>query len=552
MKAMRPLRPVKNVVAKPAGKLAGRPSGKPSAKAAPPKRGAKDAPKAKDASKKNGKPAQSPRRAPEKDENNAPVRHDQAPMPGGLRGLPIVAIVGRPNVGKSTLFNRLAREKLAIVHDEPGVTRDRHYADTTAFGRPYTLIDTGGFDPESDDPMKSGIATHVKLAIAEADAIVFLTDGTTDLTSADRAAVQLLRQAQKPVFFAANKVDSPKGDAEATDLYRAGVKHIYYVSALHGRGVGELEAALVRSFPEALPGEEVEDATVARVAVVGKPNAGKSSLLNRVLGEDRMLVDAEPGTTRDSIDALVTRGEKRYVFIDTAGIRRKGKVTKADDGVESASVMHAIRSIERSHVTVLLCDAKEGVAEQDAKILGLAQDRSRGMIIALNKTDLLTREETKRAEDQARDKISFAPYVEVVRMSAKTGRGVSDLFTTIDNVRAAFTKRVGTGELNRFFEQVLDTHPPPTQGGKAPRIYYVTQAETSPPTFVAITNAPDSIHFSYRRFVINQLRKTFGFEGVPIRVFYKQKRRAERPEAEGASYKALQKGRSRSRERNRS
>ena len=475
-----------------------------------------------------------------------------APMPGGLRGLPVVAIVGRPNVGKSTLFNRLAREKLAIVHDEPGITRDRHYADTSAFGRPYTLIDTGGFDPESDDPMKSGIAQHVRMAVAEADAIVFVADGTTELTSADRAAVQLLRVASKPVFFAANKVDSPRGDAEAFDLYRLGVKQVYPVSALHGRGVGELEAALVKSFPPAVPGEEQEDPTVARVAIVGKPNAGKSSLLNRILGEDRMLVDDRPGTTRDSIDALVVRNDKRYVFIDTAGIRRKGKVTKGEDAVESLSVFHAIRSIERSQVTVLMCDAKEGVAEQDAKILGLAQDRARGMIIVLNKSDLLTREESKKAEELARDKISFAPYVAVVRLSAKTGRGVSELFSTIDAVRASFTKRIGTGELNRFFENVLDTHPPPTQGGKAPRIYYVTQAESSPPTFVAITNAPDSIHFSYRRFVVNRLRQHFGFEGVPVRVFYKQKRRTERPEAQGASWQEIVKGRSRSRERGRS
>ena len=449
-------------------------------------------------------------------------------VPAGINGRPIVAVVGRPNVGKSTLFNRLARAKVAIVHDEPGVTRDRHYADTSAFGHEYTLVDTGGFDPESDDPMKSGIVTHVKAAIAEADVIIFVTDAMTELTTADRSAVKLLRSSGKPVLFAANKADSPKIDADAFDLYRLGVEKVIPVSALHGRGIGDLEAALLEVMPRWEPDPDDADETIARVAVVGRPNAGKSSLMNRVLGEARMLVDDRPGTTRDAIDALVTRGESRYVFIDTAGIRRKGKVAKAEDVVESVSVVQSIRAIERSQITVLLCDAKEGVAEQDAKILGLAEERGRGMIIALNKSDLLAKDEGGKAEEAAREKISFAPYVPVVRISAKTGRGVTELFKTIDEVRANFTKRIKTGELNRFFEQVLDMRPPPTMGGKAPRLYYVTQAETSPPAFIIITNAPTGIHFSYKRFVANQLRKQFGFEGVPIRVHYKEKRKRER------------------------
>ena len=450
----------------------------------------------------------------------------RAPHARALRGLPIVAIVGRPNVGKSTLFNRLARTQLAIVHDEPGVTRDRHYADTTAFGRGYTLIDTGGFDPESDDPMKSGIAKHVKAAIAEADAIVFVTDATTELTTADLAAVKLLRRANKPVIYAANKADSSRVDADAMELYRLGVKNVIPISALHGRGIGDLEAAIVEALPPE-PTIEVEDDRIPRIAIVGRPNAGKSSLMNRVLGEDRMLVDDQPGTTHDSIDAMLERGDRRYVFIDTAGIRRKGKVTKAEDTIESLSVLHAIRSMERAQVVVLMCDAKEGVSEQDAKILGLAEERGRAMVIVLNKIDLVKRDELKKAEENAREKISFAPYVPVVRISAKTGRGVKELFETIDEVREAYTKRIGTGELNRFFESVLETHPPPTSGGRAPRLYYVTQAESSPPAFIAVSNAPDSIHFSYRRFVVNQFRKHFGFEGVPIRVFYKAKRKRE-------------------------
>jgi len=455
-------------------------------------------------------------------------------LPAGLTGLPIVAIVGRPNVGKSTLFNRLARRRIAIVHDESGVTRDRHYADTSAFGRSYTLIDTGGFDPDDADPMRAGIAHHVKLAIAEADIIVFLTDATTPLTSADRAAIRLLRVAKKPVFFAANKADSAKVDPDAFELYREGVDTVYPVSSLHGRGIGDLESAVIDSFPPEEAPQALDDDGVVRVAIVGRPNAGKSSLVNRVLGEDRMLVSEEPGTTRDAIDALVERGDKRYVLIDTAGIRRKGKVAKADSTVEAVSVLHAIRSIERAQVAVLLCDANEGVAEQDAKILGLAEERARAMVIALNKSDLLPKKDMEAAETKAREKLSFAPYAPAVRISAKSGRGLAELFATIDRVKEDFVKRVPTGELNRFFATVLETRPPPTSGGKAPRLYYITQAETAPPTFIIISNAPDAVHFSYRRFVVNQLRKHFGFDGVPIRVFYKAKRRRSRSGEEDA------------------
>ncbi len=458
-------------------------------------------------------------------------------LPGGARGTAIVAIVGRPNVGKSTLFNRFARRRLAIVHDEPGVTRDRHYADTTAYGRSYTIVDTGGFDPEDPDPMRAGIARHVREAIAEADVIVFVTDATTALTTGDRAAVDLLRRAKKPVFFAANKADRPGMDPDAFELYRLGVETVYPVSALHGRGVGELEAAFVEALPEEGPETGASAEGVSRVAIVGKPNAGKSSLLNRLLGEERMLVDNKPGTTRDAIDTNVapaSEGGRAYVFVDTAGIRRKAKVYKAEDAVESVSVLQAIRSLERTEVAVLICDAAEGVAEQDAKILGMAEERGRGMIIALNKCDLLDKKRLDKAEEDARDKLSFAPYAPIVRISAKTGRGVPELLRTIDRVRDAFTSRVTTGELNRFFAEVIDTRSPPTSGGRAPRLYFITQAETAPPTFVVIASHPESVHFSYRRFISNQLRKRFGFEGVPIRVLYKEKRRGSRKRAEGA------------------
>jgi len=456
-------------------------------------------------------------------------------LPAGSHGLPLVAVVGRPNVGKSTLFNRLARRRLAIVHDEPGVTRDRHYVDTSAFGRDYVLIDTGGFDPDSDDPMKSGIARHVEEAIKEADVVVFISDAAVPLTGADRVAVKLLRKANKPVIFAANKADSPKLDADAFELYRLGVEKVYPISALHGRGIGELEAAIVEAMPPRRAEAADAEGLVPRITITGKPNAGKSSLMNRILGEERMLVDARPGTTRDAIDALVERDGKKYIFVDTAGVRRKGKVTKASDVVEAASVGAAIGAMERSSVVVLLVDAKEGVAEQDAKILGLANDRGRGMIIALNKIDLLSKSEIAKAEEAAREKISFAPFVPVVHVSAKTGRGLPNLFSTIERVSSAFHTRVPTGELNRFFETVLQTRPPPTSGGRAPRLYYITQAETSPPLFVVISSSPESVHFSYQRFVTNQLRRHFGFEGVPLRVAYREKRRGKKKTAASAS-----------------
>jgi GTP-binding protein len=464
----------------------------------------------------------------------------RSPLLDSADGSPVVAIVGRPNVGKSTLFNRLARARVAIVDDSPGVTRDRLYASTSAQGKRYAVVDTGGFDPQDEDPMSAGIANHVRAAIAEADVIVFVGDATTGPNDADRAAVKLLRASRKPVLYVANKADSQRVDAEAFEFYRLGLDKVYPISALHGRGIGEFESALVRALPdddrpeeepepEDGPADAVADSDApARVALIGRPNAGKSSLLNRVLGEDRVLVDSRPGTTRDAIDALVTRDGRRYVFIDTAGIRRKAKVAKEGDAVESMSVLSSIRAVERAHVVVALCDGKEGVAEQDAKILGLAEDRGRAMVVALSKMDLLSKSELGKAEAGARDKLTFLPYVPIVRTSARTGRGVSDLFATIDRVHAAWRLRVSTGALNRFFEQVLDRHPPPTMGGRAPRLYYVTQAEVGPPTFVAMTNAPDAIHFSYRRYVVNQLREHFGFEGVPVRVHYRARRREKR------------------------
>jgi GTP-binding protein len=425
------------------------------------------------------------------------------------------------------LFNRLAGKRLAIVHDEPGVTRDRHYADVMSRSKRYTLVDTGGLDPESEDPMRRGIKRQVELAIAEADVVVCVLDAQAAVTSADHAELELLRRAARPVIFVANKADSPRWEAEAADLYRLGMERLIPISALHGRGIAELEEAIAAALPAAPATEAPPPEGAIRVALIGKPNAGKSSLVNRIAGEERMLVDERPGTTRDAIDTVVERGGRRFVLIDTAGIRRKSKVLKEASAVEAASVLHAIRAMERAEVVVLLCDAAEGVAEQDAKILGLAADRGRGLVIALNKMDLMDRKRMAKAEEDARDKLSFAPWAALAPVSAKTGRGVGRLMEQVAHVAEVYRKRVPTAALNRFFEQVLETHPPPTHGGRAPRLFFITQAETAPPLFVVIASDPAKIHFSYRRYVANQLRKAFGLEGVPVRVKYKERRRRD-------------------------
>jgi len=442
---------------------------------------------------------------------------------------PVVALIGRPNVGKSTLFNRLVGRRLAIVHDRPGVTRDRHYADAIVYDRDYTLVDTGGFDPFGEDDMQQGIVKQLEVALEEADVVLCVLDALAPPTSIDSEEIALLRQSDKPVIFLANKADSDRKEAEGHELYRLGMDNLIFISAQHGRGMPELEDALLEALPPAEP-EEMETGADApiRVAVIGRPNAGKSSLVNRLLGEDRMLVDDRPGTTRDPIDALVERRGKRYLFVDTAGLRRKAKVAKGRDDVEGASVIQAIRAIDRAEVVVLLCDAGEGVAEQDAKILSLALDRGRAIVIGLNKADLLQGGKASEANRQAADVLSFVSWAPFTRLSAKTGRGVDRLLETVDRVHVEHGKRVTTGELNRFFETVLEKHPPPTQGGRAPRFYYITQPSTHPPTFMVVTSHPDSLHFSYQRYVINAIRKAFGFEGAPIRVVYRRKGRRQK------------------------
>jgi GTP-binding protein len=397
------------------------------------------------------------------------------------------------------------------------------------------LIDTGGFELDREDPMGERIREQVALAVSEADVVVCVFDAT-GVTDADREAVAMLRRADKPVVYAANKADSKRVEDEALDLYRLGIPKVFPISALHGRGIGELETAIVAALPPAPPepeqrdDEEIDEAAPKprgpiRIALVGRPNAGKSSLANRIVGEERVLVDEQPGTTRDAIDIPIEKKGRAMLLVDTAGIRRKGKVTKEASELEAASVFQAIRAMERCDVAVLMCDGAAGVAEQDAKILGLAVDRGRAVVIAVNKTDLLDAAGRKSLEEKTRDKLSFAPWAPIVPISAKTGRGVGTLLETVHEVADAYRARVGTGQLNRFFETVLSTHPPPTMGNRAPRLFFITQAESSPPLFVVMTNEPEHIHFSYQRYLTNQLRKAFGFEGVPLKVVYKRRRR---------------------------
>jgi GTP-binding protein len=431
---------------------------------------------------------------------------------------PIVAIVGRPNVGKSTLFNRFAGGDVAIVHDEPGVTRDRHYADAHLHGRDVTLVDTGGFDPTNTDPLGQGIVRHVEAAIAEADAILCVLDATVSPTPADREAVALLRRTNKPVLYAANKADDANKALVANDLYTLGLDRVFPISASHGRGLHALEAALIALLPPPVPAGPKPDESIPHIAIVGRPNAGKSSLFNRLCGEERSIVDDRPGTTVDPVDTRVELAGEPCVLVDTAGIRRRSRV---DQGVESASVMRAIRAVGRANVVVLLCDSTGTLAEQDARLLGLCEGRGRAVVIGLSKVDLLDAKAKKKAVEDARDAVHFAPWAPIVPISARTGEGLADLERMILTAWRAFHLRVTTGELNRFFRDVLERQPPPTHGGRAPRLYYITQVAVAPPVFVVKCNAAEAVKASYQRFVANQIRKRFGFDAAPVIVHFR-------------------------------
>ena len=435
---------------------------------------------------------------------------------------PIIAIVGRPNVGKSTLFNALAGEKISIVKDTPGVTRDRIYADVTWLNYQFTLIDTGGIEPDSGDLLLSHMRGQAEIAMETADVIIFLTDVRQGLVDADYQVADMLRRSGKPIVLAVNKVDNyEKFVLDTYEFYNLGLGTPFPVSANSKIGFGDLlDEVLVHCNPQ--NADEKEDER-PRVAIIGKPNAGKSSLINKLLGEDRLIVSDIAGTTRDAIDTTVKRNGQEYVFIDTAGLRRKSKIKEE---LERYSIIRTVTAVERCDVAVLIIDATEGITEQDAKIAGIAHERGKGMIIAVNKWDLVEKDNTtmKKFTEKIREKLSYMPYAELIFLSAKTGQRLPKLFEMIDAVIENCALRVQTGVLNEILTEAMAMKQPPSDKGKRLRIYYITQVSVKPPTFVMFINEKKLTHFSYTRYIENQIRTTFGFRGTPIHFIYRERK----------------------------
>ncbi len=447
---------------------------------------------------------------------------------------PVVAIVGRPNVGKSTLFNRILRRNFAIVEDMPGVTRDRNYAEADWEDKHFLLVDTGGLEPETDDPMYTKMREQTTLAVEEADIIIFLLDGKQGLLPADIEVSQRLRASGKPVIYAVNKVDGEKHEGFLPDFYRLGVDTLYPLSAQHGPGFSDLMDELHRMLPEASAStQEDEPADIPRISILGRPNVGKSSFVNSLIGEDRMIVSPAAGTTRDSVDSTYQYYGRKYTLVDTAGIRSRGKIGR---GVEKYSVMRAIKSLSRADVALVLIDAVEGITEQDERIAGLVHDEGKGLIIILNKWDLVPDKEEayKKFHAEIRQRFKFAAYAPILTISAKTRQRVTKVFDEIDRVIKEAEKRVPTAELNRIFERLTASHEPPLYRGKQVKYYYITQGGIKPPTFIVFVNYPAGVHFSYLRYIENNLRDAFGFEGTPVRIFAKS-RREERPSSQRSS-----------------
>ena len=433
---------------------------------------------------------------------------------------PIVAIVGRPNVGKSTLFNRLIGRRRAAVADEPGVTRDLNYGDVEELGRSFTLVDTGGFEPASEDEILRQVREQANLAIEDSDVIVFLMDGRAGLTPQDREIAGMLRRAEKPVLYAVNKIDAQSLEAEAMEFYGLGVSNVISVSAEHGLGLAELMDAVIARLPEAE--DEPEHGERIKIALVGRPNVGKSSLLNRLIGKQRSIVSNVAGTTRDSVDTPFDLNGRGYVFIDTAGIRKKGKVSLR---LENYCVMEAIRSIERCDVAALILDGGVGVQGQDERIAGLIEDRKKCCVIIVNKWDIVEKDThtTKHATEAIRNKLPFLTYPPVLFTSALTGQRVPLVLETATEVFDKSCERVRTSVLNKVLEALYYKHRPPAYHGREIKFYYATQSGTAPPTFVIFTNHPEGIIESYKRYVVNELRSSLGMETVPMKVYYRQR-----------------------------
>lgn len=430
----------------------------------------------------------------------------------------MVAIVGRPNVGKSTLFNRLVGGRIAIVEDVPGVTRDRLYHDTDWQGYEFTLVDTGGIT-DKPEGLETEVRKQAEQALSEADVILFLVDAREGLTADDFAIADILRRAERPVILVANKVDNFEDLSILQEFYRLGLGDPFPISAAHGLNIGELLDKIVELLPRKI---EEESRQGTRVAIVGRPNVGKSSLVNRLLGEERVIVSEIPGTTRDAIDTYFRRGDKEYILIDTAGIRRRSRILET---TERYSVQRAFKAIDRADVVLLVLDATEGVTEQDKKIAGYGHQRGKGAIIVVNKWDLIPKD--SHTLDHYRkgvlQELYFMDYAPVLFISALTGQRVHQVLPTVDEVIAQARHRVSTGLLNSVIQESVLLTPPPTVKGRAAKIYYATQVDVQPPTFVFFVNDPEAIHFSYRRYLENQLRQAFGFQGTPLRLIFRAK-----------------------------
>ena len=440
-------------------------------------------------------------------------------------GRPILAIVGRPNVGKSTLFNTLAGEKISIVKDYPGVTRDRIYADMTWLDPSFSMIDTGGIEMDTKDHMLSHMREQANIAIDTADVILFLVDVRQGLVDADYKVADMLRQSGKPIVLVVNKVDHfDKYMADVYEFYNLGIGDPHPVSASSKLGLGDMLDAVLEKVDFDKLEEEEDDRP--RVAIVGKPNAGKSSLINKLLGENRVIVSDVAGTTRDAIDTQITYNDKEYIFIDTAGLRRKSKVK---EDIERYSIIRTVAAIERSDVVVLMIDATEGVTEQDAKIAGIAHDRGRGMILAVNKWDAIEKDNytVKEYTNRIREILSFVPYAEIVFISALTGQRTIKLFDMLDTVIQNHALRIQTGVLNEILMEAVAMQQPPSDKGKRLKLFYITQVSTKPPTFVLFVNKKELMHFSYQRYIENRIRDTFGFMGTPIRIFIRERKERE-------------------------
>ena len=440
----------------------------------------------------------------------------------GRKGKPIVAVVGRPNVGKSTLFNALAGEKIAIVKDTPGITRDRIYADIQWLDNSFTLIDTGGIEPDSKDIILSQMRNQAQIAMDTADVILFLVDVRQGLVDADSKVADMLRRSKKPVVLVVNKVDSyDKYMTDVYEFYNLGMGEPIPISAANRLGIGDMLDIVVSHFPK--EDMEAEENDRPRIAIIGKPNVGKSSLINKLLGENRLIVSDIAGTTRDAIDTPVVHDGKEYVFIDTAGLRRKNKVK---EDLEHYMIIRTVSAVERADVVVLVIDATEGVTEQDAKIAGIAHDRGKGMIIAVNKWDAIEKNDktiyefTKKIENT----LSFMQYAQMVYISALTGQRLPKLFTTIDTVIENCAMRVGTGVLNEIMTEAVAMQQPPSDKGKRLRLYYITQVGVKPPTFVIFVNDKELMHFSYTRYIENQIRNAFGFQGTSLKFIIRERK----------------------------